>query len=233
MRIYSSVFDNVVTVSSPEVAEMTKLYENCQRMVCIAYANEMADACSSHGIDPYEVCRAAATKPFGYMSYFPGLGVGGHCIPVNPFYLLSNSSFPLLEQATKRMHDRPRRIALRILDELHDKRALAGCDETKPRVLVVGMGFKKGQSTLSHSPGLELLKTLHGTDEVDLSWADTHVSQDAIRSVPKMSDGEWNSSRLASFDLILVAFLQPDMDKNAIEHLPTDVEVKWLSMKTT
>jgi UDP-N-acetyl-D-mannosaminuronate dehydrogenase len=83
-QLYSGVFQDVVQVSKPEVAEMMKLYENCQRMICIAYANEMADACISHGIDPYEVCKAAASKPFGYMPFSPGLGVGGPCIPCNP-----------------------------------------------------------------------------------------------------------------------------------------------------
>ncbi|KAF5243446.1 hypothetical protein FAUST_2802 [Fusarium austroamericanum] len=73
-RIYSTIFDSVVPVSKPEVAEMMKLYENCQRMVCIAYTNEMADACIPHNIDPYEVCEAASTKPFGYMPYTPSVG---------------------------------------------------------------------------------------------------------------------------------------------------------------
>ncbi|EXK27155.1 hypothetical protein FOMG_16407 [Fusarium oxysporum f. sp. melonis 26406] len=230
MRIYSSVFAAVVPVSSPEVAEMTKLYENCQRMICIAYANEMADACTAHGIDPYEVCRAAATKPFGYMNYTPGLGVGGHCIPVNPFYLLSNSKFPLLEQATKRMHERPQRIALGILDDLYAKRSSGELGQ-KPRVLAVGMGFKKGQSTLSHSPGLELLKTLYSIGEVDVTWADSHVLQEAIHSVPKLQNERWNSDDLATFDLILVAFLQPDMDEAVLHALPAHVEVKWLGMQ--
>jgi UDP-N-acetyl-D-mannosaminuronate dehydrogenase len=118
MRLYSKVFDTVYTVSKPEVAEMMKLYENCQRMMCIAYANEMADACIPHGIDPYEVCRAAATKPFGYMPFTPSLGVGGHCIPVNPYYLLSNSEFPLLKAATEKMWQRPAEIGRRALDSL-------------------------------------------------------------------------------------------------------------------
>jgi nucleotide sugar dehydrogenase len=83
-EIYSQVFHNVLRVSKPEVAEMMKLYENCQRMICIAYANELADACTPHDIDPYEVCNAAATKPFGYIPFSPGLGVGGPCIPCNP-----------------------------------------------------------------------------------------------------------------------------------------------------
>ncbi|KAM6513322.1 hypothetical protein FALCPG4_015758 [Fusarium falciforme] len=231
VRLYSSVFDTIVHVSSPEVAEMTKLYENCQRMICIAYANEMADACTAHQIDPYEVCRAAATKPFGYMNYTPGLGVGGHCIPVNPFYLLSNSSFPLLEEATRRMYERPRRIALQILEELRTKTSSSGLGRKKSRVLAAGMGFKKGQSTLSHSPGLELLKTLHSVGEVDVTWADSLVSQDAIRSVPRLHDGQWNSDHLATFDLILVTFLQPDMDEEVLRALPAHVEVRWLSMR--
>jgi UDP-N-acetyl-D-mannosaminuronate dehydrogenase len=82
--IYSKAFDNVVRTTKPEVAEMTKLFENCQRMMMAAYANEMADACKLHGIDPFEVQSAAATKPFGYLPFTPGLGVGGHCIAVNP-----------------------------------------------------------------------------------------------------------------------------------------------------
>lgn len=210
---------------------MTKLYENCQRMICIAYANEMADACALKGIDPYEVCRAASTKPFGYMNYTPGLGVGGHCIPVNPFYLLSNSSFPLLEEATRRMHERPRRVGQQILDKLQSQASSGAFGQRKPRVLAVGMGFKKGQSVLSHSPGLGLLNTLHHSALVEATWADTHVSQDAIFGVPKLHDRQWNMVDLATFDLILVTFLQHDMDKTVLDALPTQTEVKWLSMQ--
>lgn len=109
--MYSTVFDRVIPVTKPEVAEMMKPYENCQRMMCIAYANEMADACIPHGIDLYEVCDAASTKPFGYMPYSPD--VGGHCIPVNPFYLLASSNFPLLRSAAESMGSRPARLAKR------------------------------------------------------------------------------------------------------------------------
>lgn len=95
---YSTIFSDVVPVSSPEVAEMTKLYENCQRMVNIAYANEMADACVEIGIDPLEVSRAAASKPFGYQPYTPGLGVGGTCQIVQTLFqeahLQSRSLYP-------------------------------------------------------------------------------------------------------------------------------------------
>lgn len=209
---------------------MTKLYENCQRMVCIAYANEMADACIVKGIDPYEVCRASSTKPFGYMNYNPGLGVGGHCIPVNPFYLLSNSSFPLLEAATNRMQERPNKIGMQILDDIRTKRMLGASDQGRHRILTVGMGFKKGQSVLSHSPGLELLKTLHNSTKVDVTWADSLVPQSAIFGVPKLDDKDWHKLYLSNFDLILVVFLQPDMSEEVLDCLPARTEVKWLSV---
>lgn len=223
LTLYSSVFTTVIPVSSPEVAEMTKLYENCQRMVCIAYANEMADACAALQIDPFEVCRAAATKPFGYQNYTPGLGVGGHCIPVNPFYLLANSKFPILEHATTRMIERPQRIAKQYLAFLREKNL-----RRNARVLAVGMGFKKGQSTLSNSPGLSLLQTLQISSEVEVTWADSLVIQSAIPNVPKLGDDEWNVAGLSVFDLIVVALLQQGMDKKVLTNLPPHVEVKWL-----
>ena len=224
-RLYRRTFDNVVPVSKPEVAEMTKLYENCQRMMCIAYANEMADACVPLSIDPYEVCRAAATKPFGYMPYTPGIGVGGHCIPVNPFYLLSNSSFPLLEAATKAMWSRPTALADRTLASLRQGGRRRSLEDTKKRhkgmhrVLVVGMAFKAGQSSLSNSPGLELAKQLAVSREVEVSWADAMVAQEAIPQLPRLPDSEWRTEILETFDLIVVALRQRDMDFGVLEGL--------------
>lgn len=149
-RLYAPIFETLVPVSIPEVAEFTKLYENCQRMINIACANEMADACQGLGIDPYEVCRAAASKPFGYMDYKPGLGVDGHCIPVNPWYILTGCEMPLLRRAAETMNNRPA-----LIGEQYAKRLdhVARQHEKTQRVLVVGMGFKPGQSTLSYSPG--------------------------------------------------------------------------------
>ncbi|KAI1068208.1 hypothetical protein LB507_004233 [Fusarium sp. FIESC RH6] len=218
-RIYSTIFDNVVTVSKPEVAEMMKLYENCQRMVCIAYANEMADACIPHGIDPYEVCSAASTKPFGYMPYAPGVGVGGHCIPVNPYYLLSNSSFPLLEACSSAMNNRPAKLAHRLLSSL---------PITKPRsrILVVGLGFKPGQSQLDNSPGLDLVRSLAVSGaQVDLTWADALVKQEAVPQVQRLAEHQWNKEFLETFDVIVVAMKQHDMDFSLLADLK-DVRVE-------
>lgn len=200
---------------------MMKLYENCQRMVCIAYANEMADACIPHGIDPYEVCKAASTKPFGYMPYTPGVGVGGHCIPVNPFYLLSNSAFPLLESAAKMMHDRPNKIAQRVLTRLETR----GTKGVTPRVLVVGMGFKAGQSHLSYSPGADLARHLAISMKVEVCWADALVKQESIPQIPRLSQTSWCKSVLDDFDMIIVASRQPGMDFDVLETLES-VEVE-------
>ncbi|KAL7759068.1 hypothetical protein ACKLNR_011495 [Fusarium oxysporum f. sp. zingiberi] len=212
-RIYSTIFDNVVTVSKPEVAEMMKLYENCQRMVCIAYANEMADACIPHGIDPYEVCSAASTKPFGYMPYAPGVGVGGHCIPVNPYYLLSNSSFPLLEACSSAMSNRPAKLAQRLIDSLSITERLS-C------VLVVGLGFKPGQSQLDNSPGVDLVRSLAVSGaQIDLTWSDALVKQEAVPQVPRLAERDWNKSFLETFDVIVVAMKQHNMDFSLLAKL--------------
>ncbi|KAF5649042.1 Vi polysaccharide biosynthesis vipA tviB [Fusarium sp. NRRL 52700] len=212
-RIYSTIFDNVVTVSKPEVAEMMKLYENCQRMVCIAYANEMADACIPHGIDPYEVCAAASTKPFGYMPYAPGVGVGGHCIPVNPHYLLSNSSFPLLEACSSAMSSRPVKLAQRLINSLPTA-------ERRSRVLVVGLGFKPGQSQLDNSPGVALVRELAVSGaQIDLTWADALVKQEAVPQVPRLDDRDWNKNLLETFDVIVVAMKQHNMDFSLLAKL--------------
>ncbi|CAM1505027.1 Fc.00g106640.m01.CDS01 [Cosmosporella sp. VM-42] len=216
IRLYSQSFDQVVPVSSPEVAEMMKLYENCQRMVCIAYANEMADACLGHSIDPFEVCRAASTKPFGYLPFSPGLGVGGHCIPVNPWYLLSNSKFPLLQAASEKMRARPAAIAQRAVDRLYSEAS----DGQRPRVLVVGIGFKRGQSHLANSPGLELAKSLVLTDKVDVAWTDPLVSQRAVPQIPRFNEAEWNVESLQqNFDMIIVAFRQDGLDFDVLERV--------------
>ncbi|KAI6912549.1 UDP-N-acetyl-D-mannosamine 6-dehydrogenase [Hortaea werneckii] len=97
-EVYSKTFRTVVPVSKPEVAEMTKLFENCYRMINITYVNEIADACQKANIDVNELVDAAATKPFGFQAFRPGLGVGGHCIPINPFYLMANNDLPATPQ---------------------------------------------------------------------------------------------------------------------------------------
>lgn len=243
---------------------MMKLYENCQRMMCIAYANEMADACIPHEIDPYEVCRAAATKPFGYMPYTPSLGVGGHCIPVNPYYLLSNNDFPLLKACTEKMWQRPVDIGQRALEVLFNSkeavtrpamqhidsgigmsfdevadigigkdfknstvsisscRSSMNCTSThapRGRVLVVGMGFKAGQSVLSNSPGQKLVQSLANSGGVDVMFADPLVKQSEIPLIARLDDESWNVAMLETFDMIIVAVKQVGLDFSILQDL--------------
>jgi len=225
-NLYSAVFPHVVVVSKPEVAEMMKLYENCQRMLCIAYANEMADACIPHEIDPYEVCTAAATKPFGYLPFTPSLGVGGPCIPVNPYYLLSNSEFPLLRAATEKMEVRPGMVGNRAMVNLY-RRYPGRFGERRPRVLVVGAGFKRGQSLTTGSPGVELMKMLLQSWEAHVEFADPLVEEAVIPFVPRLDEKtEWNKEGLERFDLIIVAVRQEELDFGVLEELEGDVQVE-------
>jgi nucleotide sugar dehydrogenase len=149
-KIYSKVIKNTVPVSTSECAEMCKLYENCFRMVNIAYVNEIADMCSQHNINCYEMIDASASKPFGFMPFYPGVGVGGHCIPVNPYYLFKNGKLPVLQFSTEMMNARPKKKAFDILTEYKDK----------DNILICGLGFKKGESLLTNSPGFNLFKQL-------------------------------------------------------------------------
>lgn len=226
-RLYARVFAHVVPVSSPEVAEMTKLYENCQRMLGIAYANEMADACEARGIDAHEVARAASTKPFGYLPFTPSLGVGGHCIPVNPYYLLADNEFPLLQAATERMWGRPGRVGDRAMRALYAS-GRARADGPWPRVLVVGVGFKPGQKVVSCSPGVALIKHLLQEWDVDVVFADPLVEEETVPFVPKLdAEREWKREVLETFDLIVVAVRQHGLDWSVLEEVGEQTLVKW------
>lgn len=148
--VYSKVIKNLVPVSSCECAEMCKLYENCYRMVNIAYVNEISDMCENLKIDSKEMINAASTKPFGFMPFYPGLGVGGHCIPVNPYYLFKNGNLPVLKYATELMKHRPKTKAKEII--------LRKDIQVKDSILLCGIGFKKNESLLTNSCGYEMLK---------------------------------------------------------------------------
>ncbi len=153
--------DQVYLVSSTDAAEATKLYENIFRAVSLALANEFADACGALGLDPIEVTLAASTKPYGFLGAFPGPGVGGHCIPCDPHYLLwqlntADRGAPLIEQAMKSIALRPERVIQRAAEVLAaDRRRLAGA-----RVIVIGASYKAGVRDLRESPALAIMAGL-------------------------------------------------------------------------
>ena len=148
-------------VPSPDAAEMTKLLENTFRAVNIALVNEFAEICQVMDVDVIDVIDAAATKPYGFMPFFPGPGVGGHCIPCDPQYLLwqlrrDRLSAPVIEHAMAGIAGRPHRVVSRIRETLSDAgRGLAGA-----RVLVVGVAYKPDVEDLRESPAMEVLAEL-------------------------------------------------------------------------
>lgn len=160
--LYSTVVEKVVVVSSPAAAEMTKLLENTYRHVNIALANEMAQLCHAMGINVWEVVEAAATKPFGYSAFYPGPGVGGHCIPIDPYYLVwkaqENEVVARLVELAGQINDgMPDWVVERIADLLNDRgRSLRGS-----QVLLIGVSYKKDVPDLRESPALKVLEKLH------------------------------------------------------------------------
>jgi len=160
--LYGSIVEQVVVVSSPAAAEMTKLLENTYRHVNIALANEMAQLCHVLGINVWEVIEAAGTKPFGFQAFYPGPGVGGHCIPIDPYYLIwkaqeSETVARMIELAGQINERMPEWVVERVTDLLNDRgRSLRGS-----RVLLVGVSYKKDVPDMRESPALRVLEKLH------------------------------------------------------------------------
>jgi len=173
--LYEAAIATVVPVSSPRVAEMVKLLENTFRAVNIGLVNELALMCDRLGIDVWEVVRAAATKPFGFMPFYPGPGLGGHCIPVDPFYLswkARQSGFEarFIELAGAVNGAMPHYVVSLVTDALNGVRLpLNGA-----RVLVAGVAYKRDVDDIRESPALDLLALLH-KGGAELSYSDPHV----------------------------------------------------------
>ena len=154
--LYAEICDDVVAVATPEAAEMTKLLENIFRSVNIALVNELAVLCERMGIDVWEVVDAAATKPYGFMRFEPGPGMGGHCLPVDPFYLAFKAreyDFPaeFVELAGKVNQHQPHYCVERVVRALND----AGKPTRDSRVLLLGVSYKKGVGDMREAPGAE------------------------------------------------------------------------------
>lgn len=197
-------------VSSPEAAELTKLYENTFRAVNIALANEMEGISQVLGLDISEVIDAASSKPFGFMPFRPGTGVGGHCIPCDPHYLLwqlraERHTAPVIEQAMADIASRPYEIVDRVTSMLSD----AGRGTRGARILVVGVAYKPGVEDVRESPALEIIEELI-TRGADVAFADPLIP--SIR----LHDGRvlhaTSQAMAGAWDLVLVHVLQPGFD---------------------
>jgi UDP-N-acetyl-D-glucosamine dehydrogenase len=200
LSFYESICDKVVTVSTPEVAEAAKLLENTFRLVNIALINEITQLCSASGINAHEVIDAASTKPYGYMPFRPGVGVGGHCIPVDPLYLTwwarqNGGKAQLVESADSINHEMPKYVAARALQ-------LISSDVINPRVLILGVAYKPGVSDVRETPVSELRDHLEALG-AEVSWHDPLVQN-------------WEDSRQVEIgwdcDVAILATMQPGMD---------------------
>ncbi|HEX6965917.1 MAG TPA: nucleotide sugar dehydrogenase [Gemmatimonadaceae bacterium] len=177
VRVYAQFIDTLVPVSSPEAAELTKLLENTFRMINIGLVNEMAVIADKLGVNVWEVIDAAATKPFGFMKFTPGPGLGGHCIPLDPHYLAwkmrtLHYKTRMIELAGEINTEMPAFWVSKLQDALNDAgKALKGS-----RVLVLGVAYKKDIDDLRESPALEILSLLSQKGAV-VSYHDPYVPE--------------------------------------------------------
>ena len=212
--LYSHVVDRVVLAKGTREAEMAKLLENTFRHVNIALVNEMAVFCRELGVDLWDAIDLAATKPFGFMRFTPGPGVGGHCIPVDPSYLSwrvkkLGFSFRFVELAQEVNARMPAYVVTRLTDLLND----AGLALSRSRVLCIGVAYKPGVADCRESPALEVMSLL-AAKGAEVAFADPHVEQaNDMTGVPLTAEA------LAAADAVVVLTAHPTVDWDLVaEH---------------
>lgn len=233
LALYEQAVNHVVPVSSTKAAEMTKLLENIHRAVNIGLVNEMKVVSDKMGIDIHEVITAAATKPFGFTAYYPGPGLGGHCIPIDPFYLtwkareygLHTRFIELSGEINQAM---PMWVVTKLMDSLNDRGiALRGA-----KVLVLGIAYKKNVDDMRESPSVEIMEILKEKG-ADLSYSDPHVPV-----FPKMRQHQFDlasvdltAETLSSYDAVLLTTHHDRFDYSLIQKhakLIVDTRGKYL-----
>ena len=213
---YSSIVQQVIPVSSARVAEMVKLLENTFRAVNIGLVNELALLCERMGIDIWEAIDAAATKPFGYVPFYPGPGLGGHCIPLDPLYLSWKARSydfynKLIELASDINGNMPRHVVVRIAEALN----LEGKAIKDSRILILGMAYKKDTDDIRESPSLEVFRLLR-LQGAAVNFHDPHVKD--------FSDGK---ERITSVRLTATSIAQYDCVALLTNH--TAFDYPWIA----
>ena len=210
--LYGLVCDHVLRVSSPEAAELTKLLENIFRSVNIALVNELAMLTDRMGIDIWEVVDAASTKPYGFMRFEPGPGMGGHCLPVDPFYLSWRArefdmSTEFIELAGKVNQQMPYHCVAKAQRALNER----GLSVKGARVAVIGVGYKAGVGDVRESPALKIIALLKELG-AEVLYHDPHVPslpEFALTSTPLLE-------ALADADLALIVTAHPEVDHDLV-----------------
>jgi UDP-N-acetyl-D-glucosamine dehydrogenase len=209
--LYRQIVPHVHTVSSPKIAELAKLYENVFRNVNIALANEFALICQRLGVATREVIDAAATKPFGFMPFYPGPGIGGHCIPVDPLYLawkvrLNGYEARFIALADELNRAMPAHVVELVTEALNGhRRAVNGA-----RILALGVAYKPGVGDIRESPALEILATLVRKG-ADVAYVDPYVPAITLDgNVLKAVEG--GDAELAAADCVVILTDHPEFD---------------------
>jgi len=210
--LYALVCDHVVRVSSPEAAELTKLLENIFRSVNIALVNELAMLTDRMGIDIWEVVDAAASKPYGFMRFEPGPGMGGHCLPVDPFYLSWRArefdmATEFIELAGKVNQQMPYHCVAKAQRVLND----AGLPVKGARIALLGVSYKPGVGDTRESPALKIISLLLELG-AEVSYHDTHVPALAEFGLINMPLEE----AVKDADLVLIVTAHPDVDHDVV-----------------
>lgn len=202
--LYHQVAEVVLPVSSPEVAEMTKVFENVFRSVNIALVNELAWLCENMGISVWEVIDSASSKPFGYMPFYPGPGIGGHCIPLDPYYLANKAReydfhTRFIELAAEINEQMPYYVTSRIIGALNTHRKSL----KDAKVLVLGVAYKKDIEDIRESPSLRLIRLLQKKG-AEVSYNDPYVAEIRIDD-NKLTSVKLTGKCLSSADCVVIA----------------------------
>ena len=211
-ELYGLICDEVVEVSSPEVAELTKLLENIFRSVNIALVNELAQLCDRMDIDVWEVVDAAGTKPFGFMRFDPGPGMGGHCLPIDPFYLAFKARehdfyTEFIELAGKLNQAQPHFCVEKIERTLN----AASKPVRGARVLVLGVAYKGGVGDLREAPALKIIRLL-GDLGAEIAYHDPHVPE-----LPEFGlESVDLDAELATADIACIVTAHPEVDHERV-----------------
>ena len=223
---YRQIVTKVVEVSSPRVAELAKLYENVFRSVNIALANEFSLMCRQLGVSSREVIDAAASKPFGFMPFYPGPGIGGHCIPIDPAYLAWKMKFsnyqarfiPLAEEINQSM---PGHVVDLVSEALNTRKlCLNGAN-----VLAMGVAYKRGVGDIRESPALHIMETLMKLG-VNVTYSDPHVPN-IVLGGQAFSSETMSASLLKATDCVLILTDHQDFDyQEILEHASLIVDTR-------
>ena len=214
--LYQQIIERVVPVSSPTVAEMTKLLENTFRQINIGLANEIAIICDKLGINVWEVIDSASTKPFGFMTFYPGPGIGGHCIPVDPLYLSwkmksLNYRARFIELASDINSEMPRFWVEKAQEGLNQK----GKSLKNAQVLVLGISYKRDVDDLRESPALEIIKLLINKG-ARVEYYDPFIPKIEIGGRP-INSQKFSRKLVQSADCIIIATDHSALDYKLIQ----------------